>query len=110
MRVLLLVLGVCLTPCAVVAADPKDPEPLPADVVKAWTAAGAEVGWVGVDRFGGLRFSERREHLGDVQAVPGFLMWSWKKGALAKLPVPEKPFGLMCYQSIPIGIIEESSV
>jgi hypothetical protein len=108
MRALLLILALALTPSAGVSA-PKDPEPIPADVAKVWKAASARPGMIELS-FGNTWLEDKREYLGDGPVVPGFLMWSWKKGELAKLPAPEKPFGLMCYQPIRIGISRESSV
>src|SRR5262245_10832147 len=77
------------------AAPPQTgPEPLPDDVVKAWKKAGAEVGWMGPDREGVLRFWEKHEGLDEKRTVPAFRLLVWREGMVAKLPAPARPFGL----------------
>jgi hypothetical protein len=75
-------------------ADPSDknelPKPLPDDVVKAWKDAGATVGWMIVEKSGAPAFVEKPE----ADAIPAFRFPKWKDGSVAKLPVPESPFGL----------------
>ena len=75
-----------------VAPQPQQPDesgeakPLPADVVKAWTNAGAEVGWMDADgRFD--TFAARWN-------FPAFKFREWKDGVIAMLPLPDAPFGL----------------
>jgi hypothetical protein len=71
--------------------DKKDlPKPLPDNIVKAWKDAGATVGWMKVEESGLLTFVEKPE----AGAVPAFRFPKWKDGIVAKLPVPEAPFGL----------------
>jgi hypothetical protein len=90
-----LLLVVLASPSAVLADEPKKPEPLPAEVVKAWEDAGAEVGWMMMDPKSGIvLFAERVAERDVVQAVPAFAFRNWKAGMVAKLPAPEKPFGL----------------
>jgi hypothetical protein len=73
------------------AEEKKDlPKPLPDDIVKAWKDAGATVGWMKVEEFGVLNFVEKPE----AGAIPAFRFPKWKDGVVAKLPVPEVPFGL----------------
>src|SRR5437763_17187902 len=48
------------------------PKPLPPDVVKAWTAAGLEVGWMDASR-GRLDFTYREERA-PAGAVPAFCL------------------------------------
>src|SRR5258708_5895319 len=75
------------------AAQPgkKDPpKPLPDNITKAWKDAGATVGWITVDSSGVPTFVEKPE----AGAVPAFRFLKWKDGVVAKLPVPEAPFGL----------------
>lgn len=76
---------------AVAQPDAKDlPKALPENVVKAWTAAGATVGWIKVDTSGVPSFVEKAEP----GAVPAFRFAAWKDGVVAKLPAPTAPFGL----------------
>lgn len=73
--------------------DKKDlpkPQPLPADIVKAWKDAGATVGWMKVEESGILSFVEEPE----AGALPAFRFLQWKDGVVAKLPVPKASFGL----------------
>jgi hypothetical protein len=73
------------------AEDKKDlPQPLPDNIIKAWKEAGATVGWMKVEPSGGLSFVEKPE----AGAIPAFRFLKWKDGVVAKLPVPEAPFGL----------------
>jgi hypothetical protein len=65
-RVAIVLVVVCL---ACLGSGPalgqKKPKPLPAEVVAAWQKAGAEVGWLGPDEDGELRF-----RVGSTPAVP----------------------------------------
>jgi hypothetical protein len=69
--------------CAADAAD--TPKELPKDVIGSWKKAGAQAGWMRLDRFDGLRLD------GD---VPGFRIFVWKEGVVVSLPAPPAPFGL----------------
>ena len=66
------------------------PKPLPDYIVKAWKDAGATVGWMAVGTNGVPTFVEKP----DAGAVPAFRFPKWKGGLIAKLPLPEAPFGL----------------
>jgi len=73
------------------ADDTKDlPKPLPDNIIKAWKDAGATVGWMKVESSGGLSFVDKPE----AGAIPAFRFPKWKNGVVAKLPIPEAPFGL----------------
>src|SRR5262249_50751755 len=71
------------------------PKPLPPDVVKAWTAAGLEVGWFDM-KPGSLPYLQKNAR---ADALPGFLFDRWRENTLAKLPDPGAPFGLQLYGS-----------
>ncbi len=78
-------------PSNTVQPDKKDlPQPLPDNIVKAWTDAGATAGWMKYDNDLGLFFLEKPE----VGVVPAFKFAKWKEGVVAKLPVPQGQFGL----------------
>ena len=65
---------------------------LPPEVVAAWVAAGAKVGWmVPSQRY--LQFAEKREDL-PAMAVPAFWIQDYHEGMLARLPTPAQAFGL----------------
>lgn len=66
------------------------PMPLPDTIIKAWKDSGATVGWMKVDESGILVFLDEPE----AGATPAFRFLKWKDGVLAKLPIPETPFGL----------------
>jgi hypothetical protein len=67
------------------------PEPLAQEVVAAWTKAGAEVGWMGLDMFGQIVFRPGAKGLaGD---VPAFRFGTWPEGTPLMLPAPPE-FGL----------------
>jgi hypothetical protein len=79
-------------------ADPKAPAlptlrptPLPEKIVKEWTAAGAEVGWMRVNQYGKPQFVQGEGKLGD---VPAFRFRPWRAGVLAKLPDPGQALAL----------------
>lgn len=64
------------------AAEPatKDlPKPLPDTTTKAWTEAGATVGWMKYDNDTGLVFLDKPE----AGAVPAFKFAKWQEGVLA---------------------------
>src|SRR5262245_63195706 len=72
-------------------------KPLPPDVVKVWTAAGLEVGWMDASR-GRLDFTYPHDRA-PADAVPAFCLGDRRVGLradhkLAKLPDPATPYGL----------------
>jgi hypothetical protein len=69
------------------AEDKKD---LPDKIIQAWKDAGATVGWMKLEADGSPSFVEKPE----ADAIPAFRLPKWKDGVVAKLPVPETPFGL----------------
>src|SRR5262245_26741747 len=66
------------------------PGPLPAEIVKAWTDAGAEVGWMRLNQNGVFLFQDK----GEPGAMPAFRFSQWNQGVLGKLPDPGAAFGL----------------
>jgi hypothetical protein len=86
-------LVVALLGCAAVTARPAEGPPgaLPEKVVAGWKKARAEVGWVGKGRFSELRFRPRPEK-GD---LPAFSLADSPEGGWGKLPVVNRPFGLL---------------
>jgi hypothetical protein len=71
-------------------AKSDDPEPLPEAAVTAWTNAGAKVGSM---RFVGLlQFVPAGQ--GEPGDLPAFRFSPWRKGRLAGLPDPGRPFAL----------------
>ncbi len=74
------------------------PQPLPESVVDAWTAAGAEAGWMRsrsvslFPEFDVFLFLE--SDLGEPGDIPAFRFSIWPEGGLSRLPVPASPFGL----------------
>ena len=84
-----LALGLC---SAIGRADEKQdgPKPLPPEIVKAWTDAGARVGWMPADD----RFPEFHEGEGEEGEAPAFRFTRWTAGIVAKLPSPQAAFGL----------------
>jgi len=92
MRALLVAFIITLGQSAFAAEPSKkeSPQPLPEDIVKAWTDAGATVGWMKYDPDIGLVFKEKAED----GAVPAFKFAKWKDGVVPKLPVPKAAFGL----------------
>ena len=68
------------------------PQPLPAEIVKAWQEAGANVGWVRVNEYGFFEFVF--EDAGKPGDVPTFHFAEWKAGVLGRLPPPAAGFGL----------------
>ena len=85
--------------CPPVLADkPSAPKPLPEDIVKAWKAAGAEVGWLRPMPSGFHSFVQEKE--GKPGDVPAFHFAVWPQGRLAKLPVPAPAFGLVSQTTV----------
>ncbi len=79
------------------------PKPLPPDVVKAWTAAGLEVGWMDASQ-GRLDFTYPHDGA-PADAVPAFCLGDGLRvggiradNRLAKLPDPGTPYGLSLRQ------------
>ena len=78
------------------AAEPeKPPVPLPAKLVESWNKAGANEGWMGLDRAGGFSTDEK----GQPGQIPAFSLTELKKGVVGRLPVPERPFGLSLHMA-----------
>src|SRR5579884_773521 len=78
------------------AGNERKPEtPLPANVVAAWKAAGAEVGWA---KYGMVDFHLDGEVLKG--EIPTFRFDKWPEGRLAKLlPPPRRAFGLCLFST-----------
>ena len=73
-------------------AKPDLPQPLPENIVAAWKAAGAEVGWMRLFPAENLNFVLVKEgKLGD---LPAFRFARGQEGRWAKLPDPAQAFGL----------------
>ncbi|MDW8038002.1 MAG: protein kinase, partial [Thermoguttaceae bacterium] len=62
------------------------------EVVTAWQAAGAQVGWMGKTSWGGIVFQYNQQGL--CNPVPAFRLFWGDEGLLATLPEPPGPFGL----------------
>jgi hypothetical protein len=96
-----LALGFLASPLCGPAQD-KPPRPLPADVVKAWTNADADDGWIGLehedsgDTFILSFFDEKDAKKGQ---IPAFSFLKWNAGTLARLPTPKAGFGLSLQQN-----------
>src|SRR5205807_1684624 len=75
--------------------EAEKPQPFDEKVVKAWQAAGAEVGWLRHE-LGYLQFvtGPGQEQPGD---VPAFQFRAWRDGTLPKLPDLGRGFGLSLY-------------
>jgi hypothetical protein len=70
---------------------------IPPEVAKAWTDAGARVGWikdVPPEATGGYQYWKPFREKDEPGAVPAFHFHPKEKGSLAKLPNPGVPFGL----------------
>jgi hypothetical protein len=79
------------------AQEKGSPLPLPAEVVKAWSEAGAEAGWMSdtPPRLGTYQFWEPWREKQVAGAIPAFRFpQKSARGVVAKLPDPGKPFGL----------------
>lgn len=91
----LAVLGLGLGALAAVAAPTNAQNKLPPfdkATLVAWTKAGADVGWMGRDKFGLLVF--QTEAAGLTAPVPAFQFSTRQEGQLSGLPDPARPFGL----------------
>ncbi|MCS6850257.1 MAG: hypothetical protein NZ700_03690 [Gemmataceae bacterium] len=88
---LLLTAGALVDPGQLAAQATAD-SALPEAVVRAWKEVGAEVGWLGKEQYGFLRFAATKDRL--TEAVPGFRVLAWRPGVIAKLPDPGRAFGL----------------
>ena len=75
------------------------PQPLPMEIVDAWKAAGAKVGWLRTKQLG-FRSRQFVFHEFDAEQpaapgdVPAFHLSRWQSGQIAKLPAPTVAFGL----------------
>jgi hypothetical protein len=69
----------------------KHPGPLPDAVLKDWRRAGAEVGWIGLDRF---EFENHRPAKRKEGELPAFRFREWKEGVVGQLRNPVSAFGL----------------
>lgn len=80
------------------------PQPLPMEIVDAWKAAGAKVGWLRIKQLG---FRSRQFVFHEFEAgqpaapgdVPAFHLVRWQTGQLAKLPAPTAAFGLFLFRA-----------
>src|SRR5437899_2260593 len=79
------------------AAAQQSATALPADVVDAWTNAGARFGWMGVSRYGAPVFRDSFGGTGKTGELPGFRFLVWK--GVGGLPQPPRPFGLYVHGS-----------
>ncbi|MDW8036595.1 MAG: leucine-rich repeat domain-containing protein [Thermoguttaceae bacterium] len=88
-------------------------QPLPPEIVQAWTQAGAQVGWMARVGGGSLAFKPTKEKLledvpdfikREVEILPAFRFEYWQAGLIRKLPAPPAPFGLALSGS---GILDE---
>jgi hypothetical protein len=83
-------------------ADWSAGQPGPADIVAAWKAAGAQVGWMRLTPAGRgdpcKFFPETEGKAGD---LPAFRFARWPAGRIAELPAPASAFGL-CLRSTKI--------
>lgn len=70
------------------------PAPFPADLTDAWTHAGGEVGWISATDPNSIHEWFREDRVETKDELAGFRFREWKDGALAKLPQPQRPFGL----------------
>ena len=94
---LALLAGCCSASFAGAEADKKEaPKPLPPEIVKAWTDAGAEPGWmtdVPPESTGGYQFWEPFREEAEAGTMPAF-RYHQKMDVLARLPDPGVGFGL----------------
>ncbi len=67
------------------------PARLPEPIVKAWTQAGAQVGWLRKSTGFGFLPASAPPMTGDVAC---FFISPWPNGVVSKLPPPQQPFGL----------------
>src|SRR5262249_24957893 len=67
-------------------------QPLPRELVAAWTKAGATAGWMIVEPWA-VPFREAAE--GKRGEVPAFVFGKWPEGVVGQLPQPQRAFGLV---------------
>ncbi|MCI0462651.1 MAG: hypothetical protein L0Z62_37355, partial [Gemmataceae bacterium] len=92
-RVIVLVVGLLLLAGMPTAwGQVGKPEPLPESVRAAWQKAGAKVGWMAVHKTGFFPFRVGNE--GKAGEMPAFRLSPWQDGVLARLPSPQRGFGL----------------
>ncbi len=60
--------------------------------VPEWQKAGAEIGWMGQDSSGSLRFQEKADGL--MQPIRTFRFSKWQEPTIPNLPEPDEAFGL----------------
>jgi hypothetical protein len=91
-RTAAVVLALAVLPGGAPPGGKGPPQPLPDDLVAAWTKAGATAGWLRIDRDGYLIFiSGKKGNPGD---LPAFRIDDWQNSVLPRLPAPQAPFGL----------------
>ena len=111
------------------SGQPKQGKLLPQPIVDAWTQAGAEVGWVRLDSGGRFQFipasatkpigggfhsgipngpvypgPKGGDQAGD---LAGFKIILWREGAIARLPVPQQPFGIFLAADVTDASLKE---
>jgi hypothetical protein len=69
----------------------KHPGPLPDEVIKDWKRVGADVGWIGRDRF---KFEEHRPADGKEGELPAFRFRQSRAGVVGQLRNPASAFGV----------------
>lgn len=87
--------GVWAQPGPSESSTPKDEqrlEPLPAEIVKAWSDAGASVGWMRLHQSGYVEFIAK--NAGKPGDLPAFRFSEWRAGVLDRLPPPAAGFGM----------------
>jgi internalin A len=67
------------------------PKPLPDSVLVAWKQAGAEVGWIGLDRLG---FEDHRPVDSKQAELPAFRFREFNAEVVGRLPHPVRAFGM----------------
>src|ERR1700677_3049991 len=88
-----LMLAICAgTSVAGPSAKTAPPKPLPTDTVAAWEKAGAQAGWMGLDKDDYHVFRVGGE--GKEGEVPAFGFKMWPSGVVGRLPQPDREFGL----------------
>jgi hypothetical protein len=82
------------------------PKPPAVEIISAWKKAGAEVGWMRVNKSGFPEFlPEKQGMAGD---LPAFKFLSWQDGLFAKLPAPTHTFGLdLSHTKVPNAGLKE---
>ncbi len=76
---------------------PKGAKPLPAEILQAWTDAGAEVRWIPKRPILRVLDSWPDDREGEGELIPEFGFSTWDGEALEKLPDPGMPFGLSLF-------------